>query len=113
MCLLIVSHSQPEIDISNFLIIFTMDFNDFRLRFSEPDRIITLDQFRALTVDELNALIRDANLSRPDAGQARLFHPSSFHQLGIFIVLLNIVFLAILQHKSSKHAPTQLNLGLK
>jgi hypothetical protein len=78
-----------------------MDFNDFRLRFSEPGRTISLDQF--LNVDELNALIRDVNLSRPDAGQTRLFHPSSFPQLGILILLLNTVFLAILQQKSSKH----------
>eukprot|EP01033_Poteriospumella_lacustris_P019227 gene19227-13895_t len=54
-----------------------MDFNIFRNRFSEADRSITLDQFRALSLEELNGLIRDANLSRPDAGQARLFHPSS------------------------------------
>ena len=54
-----------------------MDFNTFRSRFSESDRSITLEQYRALNLDELNGLIRDANLSRPDTGQARLFHPSS------------------------------------
>ena len=51
-----------------------MDFNTFRSRFSESDRSITLEQYRALNLDELNGLIRDANLSRPDTGQARLFH---------------------------------------
>ena len=55
----------------------TMDFETFRNRFSVPDRLITLEQFRALSLDELNALIHDAGLSRPDAGQARLYHPSS------------------------------------
>jgi ATP:corrinoid adenosyltransferase len=54
-----------------------MDFNEFRNRFSESDRSITLEQYRALILDELNDLIRAANLSRPDVGQARLFHPSS------------------------------------
>lgn len=61
-----------------------MDFNTFRSRFSEADKGITLDQFRALSLNELNGLIRDTNLSRPDAGQAGLFHPSS---QGKFIVL--------------------------
>lgn len=44
----------------------------FRYRL-EADRSITLDQFRVLTLEELNGLISDANLSRPDIGQARLF----------------------------------------
>ena len=54
-----------------------MDFETLRNLFSGPDRRITLEQFRALSLDELNALIRDAGLCRPDAGQARLYHPSS------------------------------------
>jgi hypothetical protein len=70
-----------------------MDFNTFRNRFSEADRSITLDQFRALSLEELNGLIRDANLSRPDAGQARLFHPSS--QPGKFPSIVSIQFLIL------------------
>lgn len=71
---------QRSVSMSEFHELFApdkMDFNTFRSRFSEPDKSITLEQYRALSLDELNGLIRDAQLSRPDAGQARLFHPSS------------------------------------
>eukprot|EP00597_Dinobryon_sp_UTEXLB2267_P016316 CAMPEP_0201092834 /NCGR_PEP_ID=MMETSP0812-20130820/1366_1 /ASSEMBLY_ACC=CAM_ASM_000668 /TAXON_ID=98059 /ORGANISM="Dinobryon sp., Strain UTEXLB2267" /LENGTH=627 /DNA_ID=CAMNT_0047344629 /DNA_START=193 /DNA_END=2076 /DNA_ORIENTATION=- len=36
--------------------------------------MITLEQYQALSSEELNALIKDANLSRPNAGQARLYY---------------------------------------
>jgi hypothetical protein len=52
-------------------------FNTFRSKFSEADQTITHDQYRALTIEELNALISDGHMLRPDAGRARLFHPSS------------------------------------
>jgi hypothetical protein len=51
-----------------------MNFETFRGRFSEPDRAITHEQFRALSLKELDDLILEGKLSRPDAGQARLFH---------------------------------------
>ncbi len=54
-----------------------MDFDTFKNNFREADRSITLEQFRALSLDELNAFIRDTNLSYSNIGQARLFHPSS------------------------------------
>jgi hypothetical protein len=52
-------------------------FNTFRSKFSEADQTITHDQYRALTFEELDALISDSHMLRPDAGRARLFHPSS------------------------------------
>jgi hypothetical protein len=55
----------------------TMDVETLRNLFSGPDRRITLEQYHALGLDELSALIRDAGLCRPDAGEARLYHPSS------------------------------------
>ena len=65
-----------------------MEFNVFRGCFKGADQRISLDQFRALTIDELNGLIEDANLSRPDAGQARLFYGSS----GNFHLNVHIIF---------------------
>lgn len=72
-------NQSPGINAKSFHCASKMDleFNVLRDKFSEPDRVITLQEFQALNVEELNALIRDANLVRPDAGKARLFHPSS------------------------------------
>ena len=49
-------------------------FNQFRLNFNEPNRVITLAQFRALPTATLDRLITESNLSIPHEGQARLFH---------------------------------------
>jgi hypothetical protein len=51
-----------------------MTFETLRSRFIEADKHITLDQFRALSETELEALIHEANLTRPERGQARIFH---------------------------------------
>jgi hypothetical protein len=54
-----------------------MDFETLRTKFSNDDKTIDFNLYRALSLDELNGLIHDAALSRPEVGQARLFHPSS------------------------------------
>jgi hypothetical protein len=54
-----------------------MDFETLRTKFSKDDKTIDFNLYRALSLDELNGLIHDAALSRPEVGQARLFHPSS------------------------------------
>ena len=64
------------------------EFNAFRQHFSEVDRQITLAQFRALSLDELNALIVEAKLTRPNAGQARLFHGKCSIPPFIFIIVI-------------------------
>jgi hypothetical protein len=43
-----------------------LNFNVFRNHYSECDRQVTLEQFQALTSDELDALILDAKLNRPN-----------------------------------------------
>ena len=52
-------------------------FHAFRSTFSVADQTITFDQYRALTLEELNELIEDAGMLPLDTDQARMFHPSS------------------------------------
>ncbi len=55
-------------------LVVPMSFETLRGRFVEADKYITIEQFRALKDVELEALIHEANLTRAERGQARIFH---------------------------------------
>ena len=78
-----------------------MDFETLRTRFSGPDRRITLEQFRALSLDEL--MIRDAGLCRLDAGQARLYPHLLVRSINEFCNLLSLFCIPRAEGNFSEH----------